>query len=127
MMYIFFLFDYMVGLSCQLEINVNIMLKINKTVQDGCVKSTRGDMIPLQEIRFHYRKYDSNRGEEEEGPMGKIYPMLPSVDPRTQPKFASNYPINSLFTIKPIHWMHARGWCEKSLHVVIEACGLLKL
>ena len=36
----------MISLSFQFEIYVNIMLENNKTVQDGCVKSTIRDMIP---------------------------------------------------------------------------------
>ena len=40
--------DHMIGLSCQFERYVNIMLEINKMVQDGCVKRTRGVMIPLE-------------------------------------------------------------------------------
>ena len=44
-MYIFLL-DYIIGLSHKFEMYVNIMLKINKMVQYGCVKRTRGAMIP---------------------------------------------------------------------------------
>ena len=47
MMYIFFYLDPMVVLSCQFEMNVDIMLQINKMVQYGCVKSTREAIIPL--------------------------------------------------------------------------------
>ena len=36
----------MIGLSFQFKMYVNIMLEINKMVQYGCVKSTRGAMIP---------------------------------------------------------------------------------
>ena len=57
MMYVFLL-DYMIDLSCQFEMYVNIMLEINKRVQDGCVKSTRGDLIPPE-------------GKRKGGPMGK--------------------------------------------------------
>ena len=43
-----FILDCMVGLSCQFEMYVNIMMEINKMAQDGCVKSTRGAMIPTK-------------------------------------------------------------------------------
>ena len=58
--FIYFYLDHMVGLSCQFEMYVNIMLGNNKMVQDGCVKSTRG--------------------EEQEGSMEKLNLMLRSVD-----------------------------------------------
>ena len=42
---VYILLDYMIDLSFQFKMYVNIMLEINKTIQDGCVKSTRGAMI----------------------------------------------------------------------------------
>ena len=48
MTYIYFHLDCVVSLSCQFEIYVNIMLENNEMVQDGCVKNTRGVMIPQE-------------------------------------------------------------------------------
>ena len=46
--YIYICMDHMIVLSCQFKMYVNIMLEINKMVKDGCVKRTRGVMIPLE-------------------------------------------------------------------------------
>ena len=46
--FIYVYLDHMVGLSCQFEMYVNIMLGNKKMVQDGCIKSIRGAMIPLE-------------------------------------------------------------------------------
>ena len=70
MMYIFLL-DYMIGLLCQFEMYVNIMLENNKMVPNGCVKSTRRAMISPK-----------GRGN---GAYGRLNPLLSSVNLRTHP------------------------------------------
>ena len=64
----------MISLSCQFKMYVNIMLEINKMVQDGRVKSTRGAMIPPE-------------GKRKGGPFGEKNPMLTSINLRTHLKF----------------------------------------
>ena len=44
----YILLDDMNELSCHFEMYVNIMLKINKMIQYGCVKRTIGDMMTPQ-------------------------------------------------------------------------------
>ena len=59
-----FIFYCMVVLSCRLEMYVRNMLEINKMVQDGCVKRTRGVMIPPEGKRKggygENKYYDAN-------------------------------------------------------------------
>ena len=51
----------MVKLSCQSEIYVNIMLENIKMAQDGCVKRTRGAMIPPKGKRKVGRGYGETK------------------------------------------------------------------
>ena len=49
--------EFVFGLSCQLEMDANIMCINNKMVQEWICK-------------LHQRGYDSTKGEEERGAMG---------------------------------------------------------
>ena len=78
-------------------------------VQDGCVKSTKGDMIPLE-------------GKRKGGPWD-TKSFLPSVNFRTRPNSVTcleeaHYLIFWLFSN---HWMNVWGWWENPPHAVIEA------